>query len=228
MRSTSDMKSSVASARLARRHRSLDQIGQHRLPRIATVPALTGLPLCVAGIVVVGFITPGYNPVRWSVSTLVLAGTAESIAMTGLFVLLGLSVAMAGTLLGAGEPAGRRAALFLVLAGMGLLAVAAVSRGAGPGLRTDAHRLVAAAALLLFALAPALAGYGLRSSPHARAVGTASWVATGLSAAVLVAGGVPFLLGVPIGGLVERAFVGVDLAWLEGILIWLTFGNRAP
>jgi hypothetical membrane protein len=152
-----------------------------------------------------GWLSPGYDAVRTTVSHLGQHGQPFALAVNVMFAALGLAyVAVAWTLVRTlGRPAWAGAGL-LALAGAAFVGVAIVSRDP---IHPVPHR---AAALVLF-LALALAPLLLARRPRRRALSLATFAA---SAALLVAGIVGLVHGGLPAGAWERAFTGVNLAWL--------------
>jgi hypothetical membrane protein len=170
-----------------------------------------------------GWLSPSYDPIRTTLSHLGQRGQPFALAVNRTFAALGLAyVAVAWAL---GRSLGRRGwagAGLLALAGAALVAVAIVSRDP---VRPVPHRVVALVLFLALALAPLLVAGRLRGEPrwarHA-ALSLATFLA---SAALLVVG----IVGVVHGGLPagawERAFTGLNLAWLAVVAAGLL---RAP
>jgi hypothetical membrane protein len=191
--------------------------------RLAAWAGVACPPAAAAVLLAAGWLSPSYDPIRTTLSHLGQRGQPFALAVNLTFAALGL--AYAGVAWALGRSFGRRAwagAGLLALAGAALVGVAIVSRDPA---RPVPHRVVALVLFLALALAPLLVAGRLRREPrwarHA-ALSLATFVA---SAALLVVG----IVGVVHGGLPagawERAFTGLNLAWLAVVAAGLL---RAP
>jgi hypothetical membrane protein len=165
-------------------------------------------PAAAALLLAAGWLTPGYDALRTTVSHLGQHGQPFALVVNLAFAALGLAYAgVAWTLAGA---LGRRAwagAGLLAVAGFAFVGVAIVSRDP---VHPVPHR---AAALVLF-LALALAPLPLARHLRRPALSLATFAA---SVALLVAGVVGLVHGGLPAGAWERAFTGLNLAWLVAV-----------
>lgn len=180
----------------------------------SAVPGIAAPPAVAIGVLAVGLASPGYDPIRRTVSALYMPGHPYALAVAAMIAGLGVAVAWSAVPLVRAHPACRAAAVAMLVAGAGLVAVALVGRDADPGPRTHVHRALAAAALLVLAAAPPLAAWAVRHDPAARLLRRAGIAAALCSLALLAAGLAMELAHRPASGLWERSFVGVELAWL--------------
>jgi hypothetical membrane protein len=159
--------------------------------RLAAKAAATTIALAAAASVMLGALTPGYNPAARTVSRLAAQGAPTAAAMTVVMVMLGLALAAFGA--SAARPG-------LVAAGLALLLVAAIPLG---GAAPSTHRVLAitfVVALLATVAADA------RRSPLALA-------AACLAALALAAAGATYLAHGPVGGW-ERLILAPLLGWI--------------
>jgi hypothetical protein len=175
------------------------------------------------GVVLLGEHRAGYEPLRDSVSLLGKPGELGS----GLFDILMASVAMAlmlggGVCLMTGFPRAIGAAISV--SGALLLLAAAVPTAGSPTPATLFHRACTGgclSALVVAALATSRArGSGARLPRLRRASAVIGWS----GAAGLLLGIGLLLPGFP-GGLWERFLFGLNLAWVEGFLLYLGCGS---
>lgn len=183
----------------------------------AVVPVLATLVLAV-----IGWQTPGYDPIRRTVSRLAEPGAPFALEVKLVLVLLGLSlVAVAWALDRRLTPGAAARTLPLAIAGAGIVGVALISRDAAHPAVLALHRLIAIALFCTLAAAPVFMAGRLRTDPSFRSYAIPSLATTGLSI-VLIAVGV---LGVVLGGLPsgawERAFLGLNLVWVTLLAVRL-------
>ena len=173
-------------------------------------------PAAVAVLATAGWLSPGYDAVRTTVSHLGQHGQPYALVVNLAFTALGL--AYAGVAWALVSALGRRAwagAALLALAGAAFVGVAIISRDP---VHPVPHRAVALVLFLALALAPLLLAGRLRL----RALS----LATAAASAALLVGGVAGLVhgGLPAGAW-ERAFTGVNLAWLVVVAAGLLRGS---
>lgn len=190
-------------------------------PGWALVPGIAGPVLVSAGVLLAGIATPGYDPLRRTVSALAIPGYPYAPVVGVMIALLGGCVAWSAWPLLRAHHGARWAAVALVAAGAGLVALAIVTREAHSGPRTRLHQAIAAVTLLVFAATPALLALGLRHVPNVRRLSRASLVAATASVALLAMQAALVGAGHFPGGAWERAFVAVDLLWLIGMQVSL-------
>ena len=165
-------------------------------------------PAAAAILLAAGWLTPGYDAVRTTVSHLGQHGQPFALVVNLTFAALGLTYAGVAWALAA--LLGRRA-----WAGAGLLAVAGIAFvGVGIVSRDPVHPVPHRVAALLLFLALALAPLVLAGHLRRPALSRATFA---VSSALLAAG----ILGLVHGGLPagawERAFVGLNLMWLMAV-----------
>jgi hypothetical membrane protein len=187
--------------------------GRAALPvRLAAWAGVAGPPAAAAVLLLAGWLSPSYDPVRSTISHLGQRGEPYALAVNASMAGLGLAyLAVAWALERSLGRDARIGAAVLAVAGAALVGVALVHRDP---VRPVPHRAVALVLFLALALAPlALAGR-LRREPHWRRHAALSLATVAISAALLVVG----LAGVVLGGLPagawERLFTGLNLAWL--------------
>jgi hypothetical membrane protein len=175
--------------------------------RLAAAVGL-GVPVMVATVVMLtGLATPGYDPVRWSISRLGEHGAAHAFVVNASLGTLGLALITTGW---AARHRGIAGGTAIALAGTFLVLLALVPRDPGrPGI-TAVHRLLTVAAFACLTLPALLAGARGPERPRAFGAGVIS-----LAAALLLLLLVPLILArLPMLGLWERFLAGVDLAWV--------------
>lgn len=183
----------------------------------AVVPVLATLVLAV-----IGWRTPGYDPVRRTISRLAEPGAPFAFEARLVLASLGLSVIAVAWALDRRLTSGAAVrTLPLAIAGLGLLGVALVSRDAAHPAVLALHRLIAVGLFCMLAAAPAVLAGRLRADPSFRGYATASVAIGGVSMALIAVG----VLGVVMGGLPsgawERAFIGVNLGWVTLLAVRL-------
>jgi len=165
-------------------------------------------PAAAAVLLLAGWLSPGYDPVRTTLSHLGQRGQPFALAVNLAFAALGF--AYVGVAWALGRSLGRRGwsgAGLLAVAGVALVGVAVVSRDPA---RPVPHRLVALVLFLALALAPLLVAGRLRGTRH----GALSLATFAASTALLVVGVAGVLHGRLPAGAWERAFTGLNLVWL--------------
>jgi hypothetical membrane protein len=172
-------------------------------------------PAAAAVLLAAGWLTPGYDAFRTTVSHLGQHGQPFALVVNLTFAALGL--AYAGAAWGLASALGRRAwagACLLAVAGFAFVGVAIVSRDP---VHPVPHRVAALVLFLALALAP------LALARHLRwpALSMATFAA---SVALLVAGVVGLVHGGLPAGAWERAFTGLNLAWLVAVAAGLLRG----
>ncbi|HKF76959.1 MAG TPA: DUF998 domain-containing protein [Candidatus Dormibacteraeota bacterium] len=195
--------------------------------RPAAVVGVVVPPLSVLWLTVDAWVSPGYDPVRQTVSRLAEPGAPRAALAGVALAALGLSV------LAVSWELGRRvtsAAAPRALAGAGLafLGVAAVARDPGRPALFVTHRVIALSLFLSLTLAPLLTARALRSDPAWRGLAAASLAASALSLALLVLAVVLLLAGALPAGVWERTFAGVGLAWVTLVAARLARPGSEP
>lgn len=179
--------------------------GEAATARLAAWAGVCVPPAAAAVLLVAGWLSPGYDAVRTTVSHLGQHGQPFALAVNLTFGALG--VAYAGVAWSLARALGRGAwagAGLLALAAIAFVGVAIVSRDP---VHPVPHRAAALVLFLALALAPLLLAGRLRWP--ALSVGT-----FGASALLLVAGVVGLVHGGLPAGAWERAFTGLNMAWL--------------
>jgi hypothetical membrane protein len=184
--------------------------------RLAAWAGVCVPPAAAAVLLAAGWLSPGYNAVRTTVSHLGQHGQPFALAVNLAFAALGLAYAgVAWRLLRTlGRPAWAGAGL-LAVAGAAFVGVAIVSRDP---LHPVPHRATALVLFLALALAPLLLAFRIRL----RAFSLATFAA---SAALLAAGVVGLVHGGLPAGAWERVFTGINLAWLVAVAAGLLRGS---
>jgi len=178
--------------------------------------------LATALLAVIGWQTPGYDPVRRTVSRLAEPGAPFALEARLVLASLGLSLIAVAWALDRRLTSGAAVrALPLAIAGFGMVGVGLVSRDAAHPAVLALHRLIAVALFCMLAAAPAALAGRLRADPSFRGYATASIAVGGLSMALIAVG----VLGVVRGGLPsgawERTFIGLNLGWVTLLAIRL-------
>lgn len=191
--------------------------------RLAAWAGVTCPPTVAAVLMLAGWLSPRYDPVRTTISHLGQRGQPFALAVNLSLAALGLScVAVAWALGRSLGPRARGGGALLAVAGLALVGVALVSRDPA---RPGPHRAVALVLFLALALAPLLVGAGLRREPRWRRHAVLSLVTVAASSALLLVG----VAGVVHGGLPagawERTFTAVNLAWLTAVAAGLLRPN---
>jgi hypothetical protein len=201
----------------------LDERGEPapRHLRLVAAAGAVAPPLAAAALLGFGWLSPGYDPLRRTVSRLAEPGAPYALEVRVVLGVLALALLGIAWCLDRRHATGARpAAVALAVAGLALLGVAVVRRDAAQPAVLVVHRLLALALFAALALAPLLAAVGLRPHP-ARWLLAASALTAALSA-VLVAAAVALLLaGILPSGAWERAFVGVNLLWVTLLAVRL-------
>jgi hypothetical membrane protein len=191
--------------------------------RLAAWAGVACPPAAAAVLLLAGWLSPGYDPVRTTLSHLGQRGQPFALAANLTFAALGL--AYVGVAWALGRSLGRRAwagAGLLAVAGIALVGVAIVSRDPA---RPVPHRVVALVLFLALALAPLLVAGRLRLDPRWTRHAGLSLATFAGSAALLVVGVVGVVHGGLPAGAWERAFTGLNLVWLTAVAAGLL---RAP
>jgi hypothetical membrane protein len=173
-------------------------------------------PAAAAVLLAAGRLTPGYDAFRTTVSHLGQHGQPFALVVNLTFAALG--IACAGVAWALASALGRRGwagAGVLAVAGLAFVAVAIVSRDP---VHPVPHRAVALVLFLALALAPLVLAGRLRRP----ALSLATFAA---SVALLVAGVVGLAHGGLPAGAWERAFTGLNLAWLVAVAASLLRGS---
>ena len=170
------------------------------------------MPLVATAVVLIaGLLTPAYNPLRRTVSRLAepglpAAGMVElAICMVG-FALIGLALS-----LGPGGLGGRA---LLSLAGLALLAAAAVRLEPSSSPATAAHRLATAIAMLALTAALLVIAPTLRRRPGWRAYGRLSFWLGAAAVGLLLIGLALLPTAFAAWGAWERCFLAAPMAWM--------------
>jgi hypothetical membrane protein len=183
--------------------------------RLAAWAGVCVPPAAVAVLLAAGWLSPGYDAVRTTVSHLGQHGQPFALVVNLTFAALGLAyTGVAWTLASA---LGRRAwagAGLLAVAGIAFVGVAIVSRDP---VHPVPHRVAALLLFLALALAPLVLAGQLRRPALSRATFAASVALLVTGVVGLVHGGLP-------AGAWERAFTGVNLAWLVVVAAGLLRG----
>lgn len=196
---------------------------------VRTAAALAVAAPALAGLisVVVGLLTPGYNPARASISVLGGRGEPYALVMNGGFLVLGAAViALAWALHRSLDGRAAGATRVLAAGGAGIIALALISRDPAAPVVTAVHRALAAAALLALAASPPLVAVALRHDPGRWGLVLFSSAVGLVSAVQLLAGAVLVALGRFPAGALERSFAGADLMWVMVVAILLLRGSR--
>jgi hypothetical membrane protein len=179
--------------------------------RLAAWAGVSCPPAAAALLLLAGWLSPGYDPVRTTVSHLGQHGQPFALAVNVTFA--GLGLAYVGVAWALGRSFGRRAwagAGALALAGAALVGLAIVAHDPA---RPVPHRAVALVLFMAFALAPLLLAGLMRGTRHA----VLSLATFAGSAGLLVVGVVGLVHGGLPAGAWERAFTGLNLAWLTAM-----------
>jgi hypothetical membrane protein len=172
-------------------------------------------PAAAAVLLAAGWLSPGYDPVRTTVSHLGQHGQPFALAVNLTFAALGVAyLGVAWALRRSLGPRARAGSCVVALAGLALVGVAIVSRDPAHPIP---HRAVALTLFLALALAPLLLGGCLRADPRWARHARLSLATFAASAALLVAGAAGLVHGGLPAGAWERAFTGLNLAWLVAV-----------
>ena len=183
--------------------------------RLAALAGVVAPPTASAALLGFGWLSPGYDPLRRTVSRLAEPGAPYALAVDLTLAALGLALlAVAWALHERHAPRARPPAAALALAGVALLGVALVGRDASRPALLVTHRALALALFLGLALAPLLAAASLRADPAWRAWTAASLATAALSALLLAAAVLLVVTGRLPAGVWERTFMGLNLLWV--------------
>lgn len=202
----------------------------HGGPRAAAVRAAAwagvSCPAAAAAVLLLaGWSSPSYDPVHNSLSRLGQRGEPFALAVNLVFAGLGLAyVGVAWALRRSLGPRARGGPWLLAVAGMALIGVALVSRDPA---RPLPHRVVALVLFLALALAPLLLAGRLRREMRWARYAALSLATFAVSAALLGIGVVGVFHGGLPAGAWERAYAGVNLAWLTAVAVGL-LRQRGP
>ncbi|HEY7201640.1 MAG TPA: DUF998 domain-containing protein [Candidatus Dormibacteraeota bacterium] len=187
-------------------------IGRDATARAAAWAGVACPPAVAAVLLAAGWLSPGYDPVRFTISHLGQRGQPFALEVNLSIAALGLAyVAVAWALDRALGPRARAGAAALAVAGAALVGVALVSRNPAHPIP---HRAVALVLFLSLAVAPLLVAAAARREARWRRHAALSLATVAASAAMLVVGGLGVVLGGVPAGAWERVFTGVNLAWL--------------
>ena len=160
-------------------------IGGRRGERLALACGSAGPVAFVGAWLVGGLQTPGYDPVRSTISQLAREQAATAPLMTGGFVAFG--VLMPGYATALRRALGTAPALATATSGIATLAVAALPLSLAGGQAVDQwHHVAAGIGYVGQALAPLLAARALRSRARAASYATSETAAAALVASVLL------------------------------------------
>lgn len=182
-------------------------------------------PLGALWLTLDAWLSPGYDPVRRTVSRLAEPGAPRAALAGVALAALGLAVLAVAWELWR-RVGGAAAPRVLALAGLAFLGVAAVARDPGRPALLVAHRTIALCLFLSLTIAPLLTARALGRDPAWRGLAAASLAASALSLALLVLAPVLLLAGELPAGVWERAFAGVGLAWVT--LVAARLVRRGP
>jgi hypothetical membrane protein len=184
--------------------------------RLGAACGIAGPVAFVAGWLVNGLRTPGYDPWQDAISELAREGAPTQAAMTAAFVAFGVLVPVWARVLG--RELGRESVQVVVTAaGVATLAVAALPLTREGGQPQDtAHAVAAAVGYLAMALTPLVAAPALRGRARTASVLTGALSAAALGATLLVEGP---------GGLQRLGLTVVD-AWHVVVAALVLGGSR--
>ncbi len=176
-------------------------------------------PTAAAVLLLAGWLSPSYDPVRSSLSHLGQRGQPFALAVNLVFAALGLAyVGVAWALRRSLGPRARGGPWLLAVAGVALVGIALVSKDPA---RPLPHRVVALVLFLALALAPLLVAGRLRLDARWARHAALSVATFAVSAALLVVGAVGVVHGGLPAGAWERSYAGVNLAWLTAVAVGL-------
>jgi hypothetical membrane protein len=191
--------------------------------------ALTGVacpPVVAVVLLAAGWLSPSYDPVRFTISHLGQRGEPYALAVNLSLAALGMAyVAMAWAVARSLGRQARPGAAVLAVAGAALVGVALVSRNPAHPIP---HRAVALVLFLALAAAPLLVAAALRQEPRWRRHAALSLATVGASFVLLMIGAVGVVHGGVPAGAWERVFTAVNLAWLTAVaagLLRVSEGN---
>lgn len=188
-----------------------------RVPRrVGAVCGIVGPVGFVAGWVLAGARTPGYDPLRDAISQLAREDAPTQASMTLAFVVFGVLVPVWAPVLARalGVPALRPV---VTVAGLATLAVAALPlTREGGGAQDTWHAVAAFTGYVAMAATPLVAARGLPPRPRAASLAVGLVSASALVASVVVDGG---------GGLQRLGLTVVD-AWHVVVASWLLVRHR--
>jgi hypothetical protein len=183
--------------------------------RLVAATAAAAPPLASVALLGLGWLSPGYDPLRRTISRLAEPGAPYALEVRLILAALGLALLSTAWVLDRRHATwARPAAAALAVAGLALLGVALVRRDTARPAVLVVHRLLALTLFAALALAPLLAAVGLRALPALRAWLAASAVTAALSAVLVTAAVALLLAGSLPAGAWERAFVGLNLLWV--------------
>ncbi|MDP9497033.1 MAG: DUF998 domain-containing protein [Actinomycetota bacterium] len=179
--------------------------------RLALACGIAGPAAFVGAWLVGGLQTPGYDPVRQTISQLAREQAATAPLMTGGFVAFGVLVPVYATALR--RALGPAPAAATLTSGVATLAVAALPLSLAGGQAVDqGHHVAAGLGYAGQALAPLLAAGAFRGRAR-----TASYVTGGTAAAALVAS----VLLPDLAGLLQRTGLTVVDVWFAAVAVHL-------
>ncbi len=183
--------------------------------RLAAGSGVAVPPLAAATLLAVGWLSPGADPLRRTVSRLAEPGAPYAALVDLTLAALGLSLLAVGWGLRRHLATGATgSALALAVAGAALIGVALVHRDPTRPAFMVLHRSIALVLFAGLALAPLLAAGRLRIEPAWHGVAVLSAATAGLSSALLVAALALLAAGDLPAGAWERAYVGLNLLWV--------------
>jgi hypothetical membrane protein len=183
--------------------------------RVAALAGVVAPPLASAALLGFGWLSPGYDPLRRTVSRLAEPGAPYALPVDLTLAVLGLALlAVAWALRQRHAARARPQAAALAVAGLALLGLAVVGRDASRPPLLVTHRVLALTLFLGLALAPLLAAVSVRGDPGRRAWMAASLATAALSALLLAAAVALVVTGHLPAGVWERAFMGLNLLWV--------------
>jgi hypothetical protein len=182
-----------------------------RLKRIGATPGVIAPEGATAVVLIAGLLTPGYDPLRRTISRLAepglpAAGPVELAIFTVGLAMIGLALS-----LGPGGVTGR---LLLGIAGFALLAAAVVRLDPSSPTATIIHRLATAIAMLALTASALVIAPALRNRPGWRGYGPLSFGLGAAAAGLLLIGLALLSTAFSAWGAWERCFLALPMTWM--------------
>ena len=170
-----------------------------------------GAPVLAVSVVLVGgLVTPGYDPVRRTISRLAEPGLPAALAVGSAIFLVGLALLGLAVALGPRAVAGR---VLLGIAGASLLVAAAVPLDPASERASTVHRVATTIAMLALVSGPLVFAPSLRRREGWRGYGALSFGLGAVAIGVLLIGFALLPTTFAVGAW-ERCFLALPMAWM--------------
>jgi len=169
-------------------------------------------PLAATAIVLIGgLLTPGYDPLRRTISRLAEPGLPAAVPVELAILMVGFALIGLALLLG---PVGASGHLLLAIAGLALLVAAAVRLDPTSATPTTIHRLATTVAMLALTASMLVIAPTLKGRPGWRGYGALSFGLGAAAVGMLLIGVALLPTAFSAWGAWERCFLALPMAWM--------------